>query len=257
MKKIGFAAVLLISGWLSAQTTATDWTANDCSGNPHNLFTELNQGKVIVMAWVMPCGVCITPTLTAYNVAQSFASSGCDVEFYLIDDYGNTNCATLTNWGTTNNIGPNTINFSNAAIDMTAYGAAAMPKIVVVGGPTHTVYTIQNNSVNSTTVQNAITQACLDIVNSVKDVSSNVSPLVLTPNPVTDKGVLTFSLQNSANLQIEIYDLLGSRLKTVSSSVFAAGDQKVEWSAKDLAPGIYFLKVSEGTRARVLKFVVQ
>ena len=43
-----------------AQTTATDFTANDCGGTSHTLFTELNAGNVIVITWVMPCSSCIT-----------------------------------------------------------------------------------------------------------------------------------------------------------------------------------------------------
>lgn len=37
-----------------SQTTATDFTAEDCDGNVVSLFSELDEGKVVVIAWVMP-----------------------------------------------------------------------------------------------------------------------------------------------------------------------------------------------------------
>ncbi len=257
MKKVILFLILSFSVQCFSQTTATDWTANDCGGNSHNLFAELNQGKVIVLVWVMPCGLCISPALTSYNVKESFSSSGCDVVYYLIDDYANTNCTTLNNWASTNGIGPNTTNFSNAIIDMAAYGAPSMPKVVVVGGPAHTVYSIQNNSVNATTLQNAITQACADIAAGVKDVSENIASLHIFPNPVSDKAIIGFDLRSSATLNIEVCDLLGSTVKKIKQGNFPAGEQKLDLQVKDLSEGIYFLRVTEGTRSRVLKFIVQ
>ena len=253
--------VLLISALTfnlsHAQTTATDWTANDCTGNSHNLFAELNQGKVIVLMWVMPCGLCISDALTVNTVYQSFASSGCDVEFYLIDDYANTSCSTLTSWAATNGIGPNVVHFSNVLIDMAVYGAQSMPKVVVVGGPSHAVYNIQNNSVNSTTLQNAITQACADVAAGVKDVSQNINALTLYPNPVVESASIKFDLQTAASLDIEICDLLGSTVKKIKQGNFPAGEQKLDVQLKELSEGIYFLRITEGTRSRVIKFTVQ
>ncbi|HRD39909.1 MAG TPA: hypothetical protein PLC65_14870, partial [Bacteroidia bacterium] len=69
--------------------------------------------------------------------------------FYLVDDYANTSCPTLTSWALTNGM-PNAIVFSNSAIDMYDYGSTGMPKIVVIGGANHQVFDNQNNSLNVT-----------------------------------------------------------------------------------------------------------
>src|SRR5262245_353846 len=133
-KSILLIAVLFLSVISFAQT-ATNFTCNDCSGNSHDLFSELDAGKVIVLCWVMPCGTCTSPALTSYNVVQSFqASYPNQVYFYLIDDYANTTCTSLNSWGTSIGAPPSSssLRFSNAAIDMTNYGATGMPKIVVV-----------------------------------------------------------------------------------------------------------------------------
>lgn len=45
---------ILFSVLTFAQTTATDFSVDDCKGDFYNLFTELDAGKVVIIAWVMP-----------------------------------------------------------------------------------------------------------------------------------------------------------------------------------------------------------
>jgi hypothetical protein len=149
MKKTLLTATAILSGMIAFAQTATDFTANDCAGSPHNLYSELDAGKVIVISWVMPCGACIGPSVAAYNAAESYASTNPGkVIFYLADDLGNTSCATLTSWGNTNSM-PNAIKFSSTSVNQTGYGTAGMPKIVVLGGASHTVFYNQNSGVTT------------------------------------------------------------------------------------------------------------
>ena len=106
------------------------FTANDCNSISYNLFAELDAGKVVVVAFVMPCSACIGPSLTAYNVATSFASSNPGrVKFFLSDDLANTSCSIVSGWATNNNITPDAV-FSSTDFIETQYGAEAMPKVV-------------------------------------------------------------------------------------------------------------------------------
>ena len=129
-----------------AQTTATDFTTADCNLVTHNLFDSLDAGNVIVIAWVMPCGPCATYSLPAYAAVQSFATSHPGrVHFYMADDYANTPCSSLISWGNTNNM-PNSTFFSSSDVNMSGYGIAGMPKVVVLGGSDHTIFYNQNDS---------------------------------------------------------------------------------------------------------------
>ena len=67
--------VLFVANISFAQTTATDFTTNDCNGISHNLFNELDNGNVVVIAWVMPCLPCASYSLPAYSAVQSFSFS--------------------------------------------------------------------------------------------------------------------------------------------------------------------------------------
>src|SRR4051812_49233225 len=105
MKKILYSILLLPVTSLFAQT-APDFTAIDCDGTSHNLYSELNTGKVIVLNWVMPCSMCIGGSAGAYNTVQGYASSNPGVVLhYLLDDNGGTACSTLQSWAVTNSIG--------------------------------------------------------------------------------------------------------------------------------------------------------
>src|SRR4051812_39968068 len=101
MKKALLAvSIFLLNGIMAySQTTATDFTAADCSAVNHSLFTELNAGKVVVLVWVMPCGACVSDAKAGYDAAQSFAiSNPGKVLYWMSDDAGNTACSSLSSW---------------------------------------------------------------------------------------------------------------------------------------------------------------
>ncbi len=181
MKKLLLITLFVIAGisLAVAQTTATNFTTDDCDGVSHDLYAELDAEKVVVMAWVMPCGACIGGSLTAYNIAQSYeVLNPGRVVYYLIDDYGNTDCTVLTNWGTTNGIGPDISVFSTSDISMGDYGTPGMPKVVVVGGTDHTIYFNENNAAASDIEGlEAAIEAALEGDTSTTGISDNSSNL--------------------------------------------------------------------------------
>src|ERR1051326_3358893 len=183
MKKI---FTLLFAGLASvvfAQTTATDFTANDCAGNTHTLFSELDAGKVIVLCWVMPCSNCIAGASTDASVVQNYTSSNPGrVKFYISDDAGNTTCSTLAGWESTNSITCDaTFGNSGNTINMNDYGGTSMPKTVVLGGTSHAIFLNVNGTPTTSALQTAINNA-LNASTGVAE-ENNFSYLNLFPNP--------------------------------------------------------------------------
>ena len=88
MKKILLTLSTAVFTLSAIAQTAPDFTATDCNGTSHNLYTELSGGNVVILNWVMPCGACIAPSQTAYNAAQSFAiTNPGKVKYFLyVDD---------------------------------------------------------------------------------------------------------------------------------------------------------------------------
>eukprot|EP01012_Entosiphon_sulcatum_P032461 TRINITY_DN41284_c0_g1_i1.p1 TRINITY_DN41284_c0_g1~~TRINITY_DN41284_c0_g1_i1.p1 ORF type:complete len:258 (-),score=52.50 TRINITY_DN41284_c0_g1_i1:283-1056(-) len=244
MKKFFIAASLMLATSASfAQTNATDWTATDCSSTSHNLFTDLNSGKIVVMVWVMPCGSCINGATAAYNAYQSFATSNPGkVVYYLSDDMGDASCTDLNTWITSNSIGTlsNMTVFSNAGnvINENDFGGSGMPHVVVMGGTDHKIYYNKKNS--ATNDLSGITAA----VNSALKATavSNVANTIrfsASPNPATNTISINYG---KAVKSISITALNGQVVKELSM-----GNGKVNpvINTADLSAGIYTIRITD------------
>lgn len=241
-----------------AQTTATDFTADDCNAVTHNLFDSLDAGNVIVISWVMPCGPCATYTLPAYAAVQSFASSHPgQVDFYLVDDYANTACPTLVNWGNSNSMPLNTA-FSDIAISMSDYGSNGMPKVVVLGGSDHNIYYNENdNKITFPGVQTAISDA-LSAPLAINDHQSSKFGLISFPNP-TQNGKLNISYRadNIENINFDIINVLGQTVHSFHNQTPRnIGQDNITFDISKLTKGTYFLRFSTLSHTEISRFVV-
>ncbi len=69
------------------------------------------------------------------------------------------------------------------------------------------------------------------------------------PNPFNPETTLRFELTEAARISVQIYDLLGNRITTLSDAAFQPGEHNLTWSGRDhqnrlVGTGIYFLKIS-------------
>lgn len=234
--------------------TATDFTADDCNGISHNLFTDLDAGKVIVICWVMPCGTCTGPALTSYNIVESYsASHPGKVSLFLCDDYANTPCSSLDTWANAYGL-KNAIRFSNPAILMTDYGPSAMPKVVVLGGPNHTVFYNANNTVNASDFQNAVNSALS--TTAINDPNSNTTSLSVFPNPASHTAEINFNLKQSSDINIELFNLEGQIIKKVYAGRQLAGEVKMSMDVAGYPAGMYLVKLADGKQTTFVNLIV-
>ena len=237
---------------------ATDFTTDDCNGITHNLFDSLDVGNVIVISWVMPCGPCATYSLPAYAAVQSFATSHPGrVHFYMADDYANTTCSSLMSWGNTNNM-PNSTFFSSSDVNMSGYGIAGMPKVVVLGGSDHTIFYNQNDShITFNGAQTAISDA-LSAPLAVNDQQNSKFGLISFPNP-TQNGKLNVSyrIDNNGPINVEIINILGETVLALEDQIpNIIGQYNNTFDISELTKGTYFLKLSTLSYTEISRFVV-
>jgi hypothetical protein len=258
MKRLFYlSAFVFLSSITTIAQTAVDFTANDCAGVSHHLFDELDAGKIIVVSFVMPCGTCIGPSNSTETVVDGFATSHPGkVLYYVADDLGTSSCSSLTSWESTNGITPNAT-FSTPLFVEAQYGSGGMPKIVVIGGgSTHHVYFTQNGSVNTTNLQNAINTA-ISATAAVKQVKSDDLGLGVFPNPATDRIAISYNLAGYSDVSMEIYNLIGSRIKTVFLKNQVAGQHDINVSFDDkINNGVYFVKLDAGGNTQIMKFII-
>jgi hypothetical protein len=77
-----------------------------------------------------------------------------------------------------------------------------------------------------------LAQACFCSSNpvSVQTVSSPSSQLVITPNPASSQTTLQISLEQSLDVTVEIFDVMGRAVQTIFSGIL---------QGKPFAPGEY------------------
>lgn len=261
MKNKLLIALIFIAGvkFSEAQTTATNFSCNDCAGNSHDLFSELNSGKVVVISFVMPCTSCIGPSLSAYSEVQNYASSNPGrVVFYISSDTGTDGCTSLNSWATNNGMGGATV-ISNTALKMNQYSAngTGMPKIIVLGGSSHTVFFNQNNGLNVTDFNNAINQALVAPSVGIKENSVGNFQLSMYPNPVLNKKtVVSYTLKSEEEITIDIYNALGAKVKSVLSEQQSVGKHERQIDLVELSTGVYYISLRMSDKTEVLKFVI-
>ena len=244
------ALVCFSVGIVFAQTTATDFTTNDCNGISHSLFDELDNGKVIVIAWVMPCNPCATYAGYASDAVQTFATSHPGiVKYYLADDYGDNTCSSLTGWAGQYNITTDAV-FSDALLDMADYGSPGMPKVVVLGKNTHTIYYNENNSSPTEIgVKDAITLALTPTV-GIHEQAENDFNLIAYPNPTI--GVINMEYNCETPVQFNVINMLGENVFSQKTK----NTRNTTIDVSKLNKGFYFLQMTADSKTRSLKFTV-
>ena len=106
-------------------------------------------------------------------------------------------------------------------------------------------------------VQRVVTDVGEDIDLLPKDFSISQN----YPNPFNPTTTLKFSLPTNSNVQMEIYNINGQKIRTLTNRVYSAGEHFIDWDATDdfhnkVATGIYLMKFSTDTYTRSVKMVL-
>ncbi|MCK4716470.1 MAG: T9SS type A sorting domain-containing protein, partial [Candidatus Marinimicrobia bacterium] len=70
------------------------------------------------------------------------------------------------------------------------------------------------------------------------------------PNPFNPETTLRFELIEATKISVQIYDLLGNRITTLTNAAFQPGEHNLTWNGRDyqnrlVGTGIYFLQISD------------
>lgn len=67
------------------------------------------------------------------------------------------------------------------------------------------------------------------------------------PNPFNPSTTIQFSLPQSGNVKLSVYNIRGQQVTTLVNGVRNAGVYSVTWDASNLSSGIYFYRLESGT----------
>jgi mannan endo-1,4-beta-mannosidase len=76
------------------------------------------------------------------------------------------------------------------------------------------------------------------------------------PNPFNPSTIIEFSLPNSSDVTLKIYNALGEEIATLASAQFSAGTHRIEWKANGVSSGMYFYRLSAGNFVETKKLVL-
>lgn len=234
-------ASLLVSLHTQGQT-AVNFSCQDCDNTYHDLFSELDQGKVVVLTWVMPCAGCIEGASMASAYVQAVNSP--NVVHYVADDFGNTACQSLMGWLNTNAIYYNAY-FNDSLIAMEHYGISGMPKVVILSGLDHHVYYNVNNTFVYSEFQAALNAAIQGA--SVAEVSQR--KIQVFPNPASTQLSVTLPDQQGV---LQITDMEGRVVLVQNTKNFVE-----HLDIEAFSNGIYSLSFVNDTFQLQSTFVVQ
>jgi len=77
------------------------------------------------------------------------------------------------------------------------------------------------------------------------------------PNPASANASLEIELEESATIEVSIYNLLGSKMLTLEDRLYPEGKQLIDLDVAALKPGIYFCNIISEQFRDTIKFIKQ
>jgi len=84
-----------------------------------------------------------------------------------------------------------------------------------------------------------------------------IENLIVYPNPATSFGNIAFNLNSNSDVNVQVYDLTGKLVTTVSKKNLSAGDQIIQIGTDELSKGTYIIRLTAGDMIKTTKFIKQ
>ena len=90
----------------------------------------------------------------------------------------------------------------------------------------------------------------------ISEQSTDADELKVFPNPVQSATTISFKLEKSETVRLNIYDMTGQLVRTVVEKQFEKGVHSQQLDVTDIDAGIYFLRMQTGSHLQTRKLVV-
>jgi hypothetical protein len=90
----------------------------------------------------------------------------------------------------------------------------------------------------------------------VKDLIGGIEGISVYPNPASDQLTITFTLEQPAEVNLEVMNQVGQVVSTILIESMAVGKHQVAWNVGGLPSGIYFYRLKAGNRSSGGKLLV-
>ena len=78
----------------------------------------------------------------------------------------------------------------------------------------------------------------------------------IAPNPVFNTTIISFSLSQSENVTLKIFDMNGRLVSILADKFFEGGENELAWNTDEVNAGIYFLQFQSAENFQMEKLIV-
>jgi hypothetical protein len=86
--------------------------------------------------------------------------------------------------------------------------------------------------------------------------ASNVTSTQNYPNPFNPSTTISFSLPQTGNVKLTLFDALGRNVQEIANKEFSSGDHSINFNAANLTSGVYFYRIEAGSFVQSKKMVL-
>jgi probable HAF family extracellular repeat protein len=118
---------------------------------------------------------------------------------------------------------------------------------------------IVGQGTNGTTSQDEGYLLAVNGVNSVDKLADQPEGFALAqnyPNPFNPTTKIRYSVPQSSNVMIKVFDILGNEIETLVNEEKPVGTYEITWNAESLPSGIYFYRLSAGEFVETRKMIL-
>lgn len=238
---------MLAAAISNAQTTAMDFTKNDCNGVSRHLFADLDSGKAVVLFYFMPsCGSCPPPAQKIQTMANNVnAAHPGKVKAYAFPFNNTTTCSYTQSWVTSNSL-PLYAPMDSGATAVAYYGGFGMPTVVLVGGSTHRVMfsTLSFSTGDTLTMRDSILALIGGTPSGINSISNSVEEVNIFPNPAINQATISIALIQPSDIAIELFDVMGNKVAVVSDEKSVSGNRSYTFQTDKIATGCYIARIN-------------
>jgi hypothetical protein len=76
------------------------------------------------------------------------------------------------------------------------------------------------------------------------------------PNPFNPSTTIEYSIPESGNVKLQVYNSLGEELVTLVNDYKEAGNYKINFNASDLSSGIYYYRLASNSFNEIKKMIL-
>jgi hypothetical protein len=121
--------------------------------------------------------------------------------------------------------------------------------------------TLDNNGYVYAGTENGIWRRPLSEITSVEEQEIDEIPneFFLSqnyPNPFNSSSILRYTIPQSSNVVIKVFDILGNEIETLVNEEKPTGTYELTWSAVNLPSGVYFYRLQSDSFVLTKKMVL-